>query len=219
MTGHSNVFTTISRPAVSACALIVVATLLAACAPLPRARAGLAATIPPATPPAVPANCGPEAWDSSLLVSLEAGYCFRHPTSFVPSFEAAPEQSVGGWSLALENRGRTMSLRMETSLINGQTLEQVVAEELSPYADEVTARVKQTRTTLGGAPAIILDGMPGNSKGRQLLVIHGERLHRLTLAPWQDTSFINRLPNRQADAQLLWDAVVSSFAFVNSAKE
>ncbi len=218
MTGHRYAFTRMSGQAVSAWALIVVAAILAACAPLPPAQAGLAATIPAATPPAVPADCGPDTWDSSLLVSPEAGYCLRYPAKFQPRFRNTLAPPAGTWGVTLfdpNDSNGTVSLDIQTAPANGRTLDQVVAEELSHYPKEVAAQVTQTPAQLGGEVAMILDGLPGILLNRQAFVIDGDRLHHFVLLPWHDRAF----EDRQAEVQALWDAVVSSFAFVRGAKE
>jgi hypothetical protein len=218
MTDHRYAFTRMSAQAVSAWALIVVAAILAGCAPLPPAQAGLAATIPAATPPAAPADCGPDAWDSSLLVSPEAGYCLRYPANFQPRFRNTSAPPAGTWGVTLldpNDANRTVSLDIQTAPANGRRLDQVVAEELSQYPKEITAQVTQTLTQLGGEPAIIVDGLPGILLNRQAFVIDGDRLHHFVLLPWHDRAF----EDRQAEVQALWDAVVGSFAFIKDGGE
>jgi hypothetical protein len=62
---------------------------------------------------------------------------------------------------------------------------------------------------IGGEPAVMLDGMPGQHLSRQVVVVHGGRLYRLTFVP-SDRS----LAESYEQMEHLYASVLDSFRFV-----
>jgi hypothetical protein len=62
--------------------------------------------------------------------------------------------------------------------------------------------------TLGGEPAVVLDGMPGQDLQRRVYVVHQQTLYVLAFMP---TRSENKAANDQTEA--LYTAVTSSWAW------
>jgi hypothetical protein len=139
----------------------------------------------------------------------EDGYCLLYPARMRPTFVNATDSTTGSGLITLHGT-KPLALSIEATPAKGRSLDQAVGDVLSGYQAGRTAQIKQTSARLGGEPAVILDGLPGQFANRQALVIHGDRIYQLVLLPYGDQA----LPELQAEAQILWNMVTGSLAFI-----
>ncbi len=116
--------------------------------------------------------------DEQLITSEDFGYCFVAPAEF--TYEEPSETNANLFT------GSMMDVEHPKLMI--ETTD-AGAKNAATAADELVASFEGfeiPRTfgdTLGYEPAERLDGVPGQDLGRVLLVVHGDRLYRLTFVP------------------------------------
>lgn len=146
------------------------------------------------------------------LSSAEDGYCLRYPAN-MKLYQH--DSGVHGVTLSYRPEGSTVpeppevSLTLETRPAAGRTLDQVMQEALAPYPADLTAQVTRTNITLGGQPAVVIDGLPGITANRQAWIVSNERLYYLVLSPYNDPNF----PTLQPSAQATWDMLAATLTF------
>ncbi|HEC21559.1 MAG TPA: hypothetical protein ENI95_01435, partial [Chloroflexi bacterium] len=180
-------------------------------------EAGRAAPTPAATPPpGIPASCVSLAADRVTYVNREGGYCFLYPIELRLE-EMAPDRV--SFSGAVEAPGiAPVPVRLEVQVgesVGGQPLEALVSTEIGD------AEVTRTPATIGGSPAEVVEGLPGNPGARRAYILYNDRLYTVALSPLGD------FPQAGDEAfsaeevlvwevawDTVWQVVVNSFAFL-----
>ncbi len=93
----------------------------------------------------------------------------------------------------------------------GRSLDQVVADYLATFPVGTASAITRTQATIGGQPAIVLDGVPARLPAREAFVIDQGRVYEFTLQPFRDPA----LQGFQQEVDQLWEEVTTSFTFVS----
>jgi hypothetical protein len=64
---------------------------------------------------------------------------------------------------------------------------------------------------VGGQPAVVMEGLPGQLANRQAFVIRNDRLYHVVISPFREPG----MPDLQAEAETAWQAITSSLAFLS----
>lgn len=88
----------------------------------------------------------------------------------------------------------------------GQSLAAIVEGAVFGYE---SLPVTRQETILGGEPAVLLEGLPGRTKNRQLYALDGGSIYHLTLYPL-DVTFAEV----RSDVDRVWDVTVTTLAFL-----
>lgn len=141
-----------------------------------------------------------------LFTSLRKGYSFYYPDEFVIN-QPSPRMTqvlgpAGPMRASLEISSRPAMI----------TLDEAVQETLRGLP--ATFAVTQSTTTLGGEPAVFIEGLPGRLASRRAFVIHQGELYTLDFSP------VDNAPSEvQAQVENLWQLVITSFSFDPAANE
>lgn len=155
------------------------------------------------------AGCPPVRDGLIPYLNQSDGYCFLHApyfevehpqpallviTEMTPTEEVEPVRA----SLTIENEGAA----------NGRTAEQVANDHLSEFEGRGIP-IALGQVGLGGEVAVSADGVPGRAQVRQVFLVHDGTVFTFTLSPI-DAAF----PKATEQAEMLWNAVASSFTFI-----
>jgi len=161
---------------------------------------------------AVPAGCVVRDSKSQVYLNAEDGYCLRYPLGFdlgevfpgIANFYGPP-RVPGAEPLAA-------GLVIQVKDVED---EQGLAEVVEFYVQEqqrvgwLSPAYTQTATTLGGQPAVLLEGPGEYTPLHILLTVHEGK--RYTLSIWPDA---DEFPLVADDVQALWQTVPGSFSFL-----
>jgi len=75
--------------------------------------------------------------------------------------------------------------------------------------------IERTEVQVDGEQAIVVDGLPGQDAGRNIFIIHGERLYMLTFQPWVQ---IPDNPAAFAGLENLYDTILRTLHFIPPTK-
>lgn len=90
----------------------------------------------------------------------------------------------------------------------GQTAAQIADAQIAEAAGMgMGAEVVRTELTVGGQPAILVDGLPAQDSVRYVYVVNNDRLYRLEFTPWYPQDGTSPL-------EKLYQVVVDSFRFL-----
>jgi hypothetical protein len=181
----------------------------------PKVKATAMSPTPTRQPPGpektlqIPASCTP--WDDGLAVyfNLSNGYCLLYPERFrvgdvypwMVNFYGPPLDQ----SLEPVQAGFSIQARQSAS---GQTLEQVVTHYIKSEVGD-TLPVSRSRITLGGEAAEVIEGLPGRTGNRHVLLIYQDVVYHLVLYPVD-----NAFPQAKPDVEAIWQAATESFTFL-----
>lgn len=104
---------------------------------------------------------------------------------------------------------RTVYLALEDHGPVSGTLESAVDAELAAHAVELKGTLQREQATLSGAPAIIVDGLPGRLLSRGAYLVQGGRLYHVLVQPWQDAAMTDLQPKAEA----MWKAMAETLTF------
>lgn len=196
--------------------LALMATLvLAGCGPAPASVAPPEPPIqvPTALPTSVPtaARTCPEPTAGTQLLTHEGlGYCMLYPDGLV-RIDIPPHE------VCLIPEGPAMACHTAVALFDvtdaaGGGADQIADELIADSEAAIPGvAIRRTSSTVSGQPAVVLEGLPGVTSTRQLLMVHADRLYRLTfILPDADAAAVERF-------ERLYDTVVNSFTLVPSA--
>jgi heat shock protein HslJ len=155
----------------------------------------------------LPDNCSPQSADLSPYVNVRDGYCLTYPTRFKVGDVFPGIFNLYGPPLdqSLEPLQAGMSIVVRGPAI-GRTLGEVVDGVTAEFKDFPITR---TQSTLDVEPAEIIEGHGEPWRSRQMFVIHNDTIYSLSVFP-VDKAF----PQVAPDVDELWQAVISSFAFL-----
>ena len=137
-----------------------------------------------------------------VFSSDELGICFSYPQGYTQNPYSDTVEIIGPEIPESDMRGLFW---LEKSDSQGRTAEKVADEELAIVPG---LNVGRSTVTLGGEPAIVLDGMPGQDLQRRVFIVRGQTLYILAFMP---TRSENQAVNDQMEA--LFTAVTSSWAW------
>jgi hypothetical protein len=150
--------------------------------------------------------------DLKLLANTEDGYCLLYPPEFSPN--PAPFililHPVTGPGDVLGDAW--VSIEMEPA--EGRTAAQVADTQMAMH-EGLDLPLERTEITLGGEPAVVVDGIPGPDPWRKVFVVRGERLYTLTFLPWSADPAVG-MP--APPLQSLYETMVQTFRFLPPTK-
>ena len=142
--------------------------------------------------------------ETRLLVDIVHGFCVQFPADFDIAYPNESEiMLIKGSMVNVEEP----SAHIEVKPAGGMTLEQVADQIATDYAIP-GMEVKRTELTIGGEPAIMLDGLSGQDPNRQVVVIHGERLYHFYFIP-----MVAKESDVYKQVEALYETVIKSFTF------
>ena len=139
---------------------------------------------------------------AQLFSSDRLGLCFSYPQGYtqIPSTDTV--EIVAPDLAGTDSKGLFW---LEISDSYNRTAEKIADQEMT-YAAGLD--VGRWTVTLGGEPAVVLDGMPGQDLQRRVYVVHQQTLYILAFMP---TRSENQAASDQMEA--LYTAVTSSWAW------
>jgi inhibitor of cysteine peptidase len=156
-----------------------------------------------ACPPLEPAGPFPK----SPYINARDGYCLLYPSHYGQQDSVAQNMLVlTGPALdpTIPEPLRVMVTMAVLGPAEGRTLQQVVDELIAEYPD---LEIEQSATTLGGEAAILVSGLPARLEGRDLFVLHNDRVYRLRMEPLG-------FPELAEDQEMAWELITGSFLFL-----
>jgi hypothetical protein len=134
--------------------------------------------------------------------SDELGFCFSYPQGYTSLPESETVEIVAP---ALPGTDLPGIFWLEISDAYGRSAEVIANEDLTTAAG---LDVGVWDLTVGGDPAVALDGMPGQDFQRRVYVVHGQTLYVLAFMP-------TRSQNLDVSDQMeaLYTAVINSWAW------
>jgi hypothetical protein len=136
------------------------------------------------------------------FLNTHLGYTFDHPAAYDTA--VVDENGIALYQGSLLN---VEAPRVDVVVEPGR------GRDAATIADQIAesfpdAGIQRTEMTLGGQPAVRLDGVPGQDLSRVVVAVYNERLHQLTFRPLLEGD-----DARMAELDALYDAVTSSYAF------
>jgi hypothetical protein len=181
-------------------------------------QAGFVTQDTPSVPPpiALPSTCVQPGLPT--YIDRQAGYCFAFPQKFGVGDIGNGAGNVAGSPVDRSPEPLFATLAIDEVDSNGRELAEFVDEYLSQYSD-TDFDIQRLPTALGGVEAELLEPVPGRLSSRQVIAATGsDTVDILSFAP----SFREMAPGTmvtpqrraQIDADLLFEAVMASFAFI-----
>ncbi len=137
-----------------------------------------------------------------LLGSDRLGLCFSYPRGFT---QLPYNDTVEIVAPDLPGSDQKALFWLEISDAYDRTVEEIADQEMT-YAAGLS--FDRWSVTLGGEPAVVLDGMPGQDLQRRMYAVHQQTLYVLAFMP---TRSENKAANDQMEA--LYAAITSSWAW------
>jgi hypothetical protein len=154
-----------------------------------------------------PGDCPVPAADTQLLKSEEHRYCILHPREYTTEQPNPQEMIISSGSLLdVEHPRATISVRDANGRSAGEIAGGILAEVKASLPNW---GVRQSTAQIGGETAIVLDNLPGQEIGRQVVLVHDNQVYTLTFVP---AGPAGTDPVRQAEQ--LYKTVVESLRFI-----
>jgi hypothetical protein len=166
----------------------------------------------PADANGLPPSCQPRAGEFAAFGDAATGFCFLYPDAFqavIPEGMINAVAMVVGPALDASADPLRATLLIEAAPSEGLDLKTVVGELLGEFEGQPGVAIRQRPFDLGGAPAVLLEGVPGRGGSRDIVAVQNDTRYRLLFMP-DPTGF----PSAQADVEKLFDAVTGSFTFL-----
>jgi hypothetical protein len=148
--------------------------------------------------------CPQEAEGMQFFAEEAHGYCVLVPDTF--SVERPLDDEVIFQGPVPQSGGQALGFIVVADVQGQSTAE--FAAPLIAEAENMGMTVVQSTITLSGEEALVVEGLPGQDISRQVFVVHGGMLYRMTFVP--DDASDEGFESMQA----LYDAVIGSFAFL-----
>jgi inhibitor of cysteine peptidase len=159
-------------------------------------------------------TCPEETADLSLFLNGKDGYCLLHPAWYRAGASQSNAAVISGPSLNAGGEQIEIYLSIDKlGSADGLLVEEIAEGQLSGIEDSGTD-IEWGEIDLGGETAITADGVPGTFPVRQAFIVHEDTAYVLTVSPIDDA-----LPAVSREAELLWEAVISSFTFVEESEQ
>jgi hypothetical protein len=180
--------------------------------PTPTIAASIAPAILDEPDESLPAECVAQGADTQSYVNVEDGYCLRYPAGFrlgeelpgIANFYGPPRTP------GVEPLAAGLVVRVED--VSGAATLAEVAEQYVREQQRVgwLTAYTQTRTEVGGQPAVLLEGAGEYTPLYILLTVHEGK--RYTLSIWPDPE---QYPVVASDVEALRQTVLGSFSFLS----
>jgi hypothetical protein len=143
------------------------------------------ATNLPPTPTAKP-TCPEPMEGTQLLMNEEHGYCLLHPAQYNVLYRPM-ETCLAGVVNSMECQfitfvGLGPNAGISVDEASGRTASQVADAEIAALGSDFN--IERTDLSIGGEPAVLMDGIPGQDIVRKVVVIHNDLLYTLSFTPW-----------------------------------
>jgi len=140
-----------------------------------------------------------------LMANLEGGFCMLYPAEF--TWDGARMVVLNPYGTAGDVPGDAWLL-VSISEAGGQTAAQIADAQIAEAAGMgMGTEVVRAELTVGGQPAILVDGLPAQDSVRYVYVVNNDRLYRFEFMPWFPTDGTSPL-------EKLYQVVVDSFRFL-----
>jgi len=157
----------------------------------------------------VPDSCRIEGYER--YIDPENRYCFAYPPEFSAGEFSPGQPGIFGPALDQSIEPLAAMLGIEADPVStGSDLSELTDAFLSEYANLAAPPITRTSFELGGEPAELLEVVPGREGSRDVLVLHNSVLYRLLFMP-----SVRDFPQAESDVEALFDAVTTSFAFLD----
>jgi len=191
---------------------LVAVIVLAGCGPAPAASPPSAA---PTTPPTLPSTPEPTAETScpeptegtQLLTRERMGYCLLYLEGFI-EVDTDPTQVclVPGEPFVACHSAKVF-INVEDAA--GRTADQIAGEMTADSEAAIPGiAIQRTSATVSGQPAVVVEGLPGVTGTRAILVDQADRLYRLTFVLPGDE------PQSVEEFDHLFSTVIDSFTLL-----
>ncbi len=169
----------------------------------PAATVGTPVVTQAETTNTIDATCIRNSTETQLLINYLQGYCLQYPVGYDISFQNESALVVMKGSI-LNAEDPMLFIKVEPA--NGMTVEQAADQLVADYSVP-GLEVKRENLQIDQEPAIRIDGLTGQDINRQVVVVHNDRVFRLSIMPMQGSPDVN------AQAETLYNTVVQSFNF------
>ena len=177
--------------------LLLAALILSACAPSVAAKSVSVSEAVSSEGGQV--KCVRESDATRLLIQSVEGFCLQFPAEYDLVIPTQNEiVLVKGSMLNHVEPGAYVNWRPAEDKTVEQAADQLEADYAVPGME-----VTRTSFTIGGEPAIVLDGLTGQDVNRQVLVVRGDRLYQLSFMPMDGSDA----------AEQMYETIVRSFNF------
>ena len=144
----------------------------------------------------------------SSFVEPAGRYCLRYPNDFRVGDQTGDRVGLYGPPLDQSNEPVAANLFIAVEgPANGLSLAEVVDRQVQDLPNP--AEITRQMITVGGVPAAVVEGLPGQTGSRQVFMVHGDLIYHLSFSP-VDPAF----PQAVADVAELWTIVTTSFHFI-----
>lgn len=152
--------------------------------------------------------------DLARFLNGQDGYCLLYPIWYRASVQQPGAAVIAGLKLGGgEEQVEVFMTIDKLGSADGLSAEEIASGQLSEV-EAGSIDIDWGSIDLGGENAVTADGVPGIFNVRQAFVVHEDTAYVLTLSPSDDS-----MPAVSREAELLWDAVVSSFTFIKASEE
>jgi hypothetical protein len=150
---------------------------------------------------------------TARYLKLGDGYCLLYPAGFrVGDVYPAVTSFYGP---ALDGGPELLQVGL-TVLIEGNAFGRPVVDVVEDKLGELLAQgipLTSTVGTLGGEPAIVIEGVPGRFGTRQMYAIHNDLIFHVTVYPVDPA-----LPQAEQNVHGVWSLVTATFTFIDMAR-
>jgi hypothetical protein len=178
----------------------------------PAAPPGLTATPTQAPEPTATVEqsgvCPDSIEGTQLLIREELGYCLLYPEGYI-EVDTEPAQVClvpGEPYLACHSANAFVNVEDAA----GRSANQIAAEVIAGEEAAIPGiKIQRMNIMVSGEPAVMLEGLSGMAASRVILIVHNERLYRLTFVPWDETG------DEFERVEALYNTLISSFTFLD----
>jgi len=135
------------------------------------------------------------------------GYCLLHPDGYIRVDPLPYEVCLVPGEPFLACHSANLMIEVEDAA--GRTADQIADGAIADSEAAVPGiEIQRTRSTVSGEQAVVVEGLPGVTGTREVLIVHADRLYRLTFVlPGEDPASVEEF-------ERLYTTVISSFTFV-----
>ncbi len=149
------------------------------------------------------ADCPAPTPATQLYSSAEPAVCFLYPTAYIAN-PSADGRGVELYVTSILNTEAPLAI-VNSEPANGRTLEEITAQRLADYAFPGTTAEP---FTLGGAPASLLNDLPGQDINRRVIALHGDTAYDLVI--YRTSPDYGAVAD---EAAVLFETITASWAF------